>query len=83
MKAHTTFSARSYERHDGEWREVEPPSRKAPQGSLLRGLGALVATACAVAAIAAIGIVATAVALVLWPVALLAVWLGAFNRRPK
>jgi hypothetical protein len=53
--------------------KVEPQS-KARTGSLLRGLGALAATACAVTAIAVIGIVVTAVALVLWPVALLAVW---------
>jgi len=42
--------------HGGEWREVEPQSN-ARAGSVLRGLGALAATVCAVLAIALIGIV--------------------------
>jgi len=72
---------RTYELHGGEWREVEP-QRKARKGSVLRGLGALAATACAVLAIAVIGVVATAAALVLLPVAFVAVWgLGAFPVR--
>jgi len=55
------------------------PQPKARMGSLFRGLGALAATVCAVAVIALIGIVTTAVALVLVPLASLAVWgLGAF-----
>ena len=73
VDSETALAGRTYERQGGEWREVGPhPKTRA--GSLLRGLGALAATACAVAAIAVIGVVVTAVALVLWPVALLAVW---------
>ena len=72
-------AARTYEMRGGEWREVEPQSAStARAGSLLRTLGALAATVCAVLAIALVGVVATAAALVLAPVALLAAWcLGA------
>jgi hypothetical protein len=59
--------------HGGEWREVEPQS-KSRTGSVLRWLGALAATVGAVLAIALIGIVATAVALVLAPAGVLAAW---------
>ena len=47
MKVDTQMAlrARTYEIHDGEWREVEPQSRTA---SLVRGLAALSATALAV-----------------------------------
>jgi hypothetical protein len=63
-----------YELRDGEWQDVgaRPAKRR---GTLLRGLGALLGTACVVACIAAIGILATGAALLLSPVALLAVWL--------
>jgi hypothetical protein len=64
---------RIYEMHDGEWQEVQPRSTTRV-GSALHGLAALFATAFAVAAIAVIGIVATAVALVLYPFALLTAW---------
>jgi Flp pilus assembly protein TadB len=74
------MSGRTYEMRRGQWQEIEA-QRKARTGPLLRGLGALAGLACAVAAIAAIGIVATAVALVLWPLALFAVWLGSFKKR--
>ena len=80
MKEQTQMAAagRTYEMRGGEWQEVEPQSR-ARTGSVLRGLGALAATVCAVLAIPLIGIVAMGAALVLAPVALLAVWgLGAF-----
>jgi hypothetical protein len=78
LDTQTALTGRTYEMHGGEWQEVEPqPTMR--MGSLLRGLGAFAATACAVAAIAVIGIVASAAALVLWPLALLAAWgLGAF-----
>jgi len=78
---HPAVPGRTYEMHGGEWWEVEPQS-KARTGSVLRGPAALAATACAVLAIAAIGIVATAAALVLVPVGLLAAWvLGAMPVR--
>ncbi len=64
---------RTYEMYGGEWRGVAPQSNARPR-SALRGLGALAATVCAVLAIAAIGIVATAAALVLLPAGLLAAW---------
>jgi hypothetical protein len=66
-------SRHTYELHGGEWKEVgaQPPKRR---GSLLRGVGAILGMACAIACIAAIGILATGIALVLWPVALLAAW---------
>jgi len=64
---------RTYEMHCGEWCEVEPQSNARPP-SAPRGLGALVATICAVLAIVVFGIVATAVALVLLPAGLLAAW---------
>jgi hypothetical protein len=72
-------AGRTYEMRGGEWREVEPQSAStARAGSVLRTLGALAATVCAVLAIAFVGVLATAVALVLAPVALLAAWgLGA------
>jgi hypothetical protein len=91
MKDQTQMAVlgRTYERCGGEWQEVEPQG-KVRTGSVLRGLRALAATACALVAIAVIGIVATAVALVLLPVALLAVrGLGAFpaqtmeTRKPR
>ena len=64
---------RTYEMHGGEWCEVEPQSNACPR-SAPRGLGALAATLCAVPAIVAFGIVATAAALVLLPAGLLAAW---------
>jgi Flp pilus assembly protein TadB len=72
-------AGRTYEMRGGEWREVEPQSASPGRaGSLLRTLGALAATVCAVLAIALVGVLATAAALVLAPVALLAAWvLGA------
>jgi Flp pilus assembly protein TadB len=72
-------AGRTYEMRGGEWREVEPQSASpARAGSLLRTLGALAATVCAVLVIAFVGVLATAAALVLAPVALLAAWgLGA------
>jgi len=72
-QAHMAVPGRTYEMYGGEWREVEPQSNARPR-SALRGLGALAATVCAVLAIAAIGIVATAAALVLLPAGLLAAW---------
>ena len=74
----TAAAGHTYEMRSGEWQEVGPQS-KAPMGSVLRGsvlraLGALAATVCAVLAIALIGVVATAAVLVLAPAALLAVW---------
>jgi len=75
------LAGRTYEIHDGEWHEVEPRSGTS-FGSFLHGVAALFATAFVVAAIAVIGIVATAVALVLSPLALLAAWrLRTFTRR--
>jgi hypothetical protein len=75
MKEQTRMAVpeRTYEMHGGEWREVEAQSNARPR-SAPRGLGALVATICAVPAIVVFGIVATAVALVLLPAGLLAAW---------
>jgi hypothetical protein len=81
VRRRLALSARTYEMQGSEWREVEPQALKPPAGSFLRGLGALVATACTVAIIFAIGIVGTAVALVLRPAGLLAVWFACFKRR--
>ena len=67
------LSRNTYELQHGEWQEVGTrPARRL--SSLLRGLGALLGTACVVACIAAIGILAIGVALLLSPVAVLAVW---------
>jgi hypothetical protein len=67
------LSGRIYEIHDGEWQEVQPRSTTR-MGSPLRALAALLATAIAVAIIAVVGIIATAIALVVWPLALLTAW---------
>jgi len=67
------LSRNTYELQDGEWREVG--TQPAKRVTLLRGLGALLGTACVVACIAAIGILAIGVALLLTPVALLTVWI--------
>ncbi len=72
-QTHTAVPERTYEMHGGEWCEVEPQSNAHPR-SAPRGLGALAATVCAVPAIVVFGIVATAAALVLLPVGLLAAW---------
>lgn len=62
---------RIYELRVDEWVEIDPQPR--PR-SLLRKLAALLSTAFAIAAIAAVGIVAAGLALVLLPVALFAAW---------
>jgi hypothetical protein len=66
-------SRHTYEMHGDEWQEVGPqPATR--RRSLLRGVGAFLVTAFLMAGIAAIGVVAACIALVLSPVALLAVW---------
>jgi len=68
------LSRNTYELRDGEWQEVgAQPARG--RGTLLRGLGALLGTACVIGCIAAIGIFAIGVSLLLLPVALLATWI--------
>lgn len=62
---------RTYELRSGRWIEVDerpqPPSR-------WRSLGAILAGAVAIAAMAAIGIVAAAITVLVLPVALLVAW---------
>jgi hypothetical protein len=62
---------RTYELQVDDWVEVVP---QPPPRSLLRRLAALLSTAFAVAAIAAVGVVAAGLALVLLPFAVFAAW---------
>jgi hypothetical protein len=60
--------ARTYELHDGEW--VEHPRSRRPAPSIVEHVIAAIATAFAIAVIAAIGILAAALTLVIAPIAL-------------
>jgi hypothetical protein len=62
---------RTYEQDGDEWIEVDPAQRS---HSFLDGVWALARTALALAAIAAIGIVAGSLALILLPIAFLGTW---------
>jgi hypothetical protein len=62
---------RTYEQHGDEWIEIDAARRPRP---LLHGFAVVAKTALALAAIAAIGIVAASLALILLPIAFLAAW---------
>jgi hypothetical protein len=62
---------RTYAQHGDEWIEIDPARRPHP---FLHRFAALAKTALVLAAIAAIGIVAASLALILLPVAFLAAW---------
>jgi hypothetical protein len=61
----------TYEQHGEEWIEIDAARRRP---TFLHGFAALAKAALVLAAIAAIGIVATSLALILLPIALLAAW---------
>jgi hypothetical protein len=62
---------RTFEQHGDEWIETDAARRPHP---FLHRFAALAKTALAIAAVAAIGIVAASLALILLPIAFLAAW---------